>query len=171
MGKGATKAAGRAAESQERIAGRTLDISEGLLKEAAPGRAQVYDFLGGTIKGGPELQRAVAPSINAATQQFYLAKRAAQNLPPGGMRDQALRDVALQEAGTKTGIYSGGVNEAVQRMAAFTSGGTQAGLGGMGTSGGLMGQAGQTFANLGAGKAAGAGEAAGGAGMIAAALI
>jgi hypothetical protein len=172
MGKGAQKKASAAADVQAGVAKKTLDIGEKLIAEGEPARKTAMGAYSAIAAGKPgELQRVVAPSINAATSQFYLARRQALNLPPGGARDQALRDLAATEAATKTNIYSGGVSEALARLGELGWGGITAGFGAMTSAGAGFADVAKTQAQLASAKASGAGEAAGAGGTIAAVAI
>jgi hypothetical protein len=149
MGKGESKAASAAAASQADVAQQTLDVGKGLLAESAPARQTSMQYYTDIAKGtGPNLQRAVAPQINAASQQYYTAGRSVQNLAPGGQRDRATRDLALGQASTKSSIYSGGVNEAIARLASMGMGGSQMGVGAYGSAGQGFGGASQNYAQL-----------------------
>jgi len=179
MGKAAGRAAETAAKSQATLAQRSMDVGEQLLKEAAPARQtaqEAYKTGMGTYSaiatGKPgELQRAVAPSINAATGQFYMARRNALNMPPGGARDQALRDLKMGEASTKSSIYSGGVSDALSRLVSGgQGGGTEQGLAAFGQAGAGFGSATQSYSQLASAQASSAGQAAAGAGTAIAAI-
>jgi hypothetical protein len=168
MGKGAAKQADVATKQMMDIAQQTFTLGKGLEQEAAPARQTAQDAYMAMATGkGADLQRSMAPSINAATQQYYLQRKQAQEMAPGGLRDVTMRDINLQEAGTKTGIYSGGVSEALARLAAMGSGGTQAGIGAYGQAQGGYGQAGQAYAQLSASQAGAWGSLAGGLGSMA----
>lgn len=146
MGKKANKKADTALEAQTQYAKTSADAGTALLKEGAPARQYATDYYKAVAEGKPgELQRAVAPSINSATNQFYLARRQALNMPPGGARDQALRDIGLSEATAKNQIYSGGVGDAVARLSATGLGETSMGLGALSAAGAQQGQVGQTY--------------------------
>jgi hypothetical protein len=172
MGKKATEKANLAMEAQTKIAGRTLDIGEGILKESAPARQAAQNTYMGLSQGNvPGIEKFVGPQINAATQQFSLAKQSIENMPPGPARDIALRNLKLQEAGTKTGIYSSAPQEATARLASMGWGGTQAGVGTIGQAGeGYSGIA-QGYNEMASSKGGMAGSGAGAAGSIAAAAI
>jgi hypothetical protein len=165
MGKGAAKQSETALAAQSGIAQQELDIGKQLLGETAPARQQALSTYTGLSKGNmPGIQAYVAPQINAATQQFYQARRAALALPPGGQRDQALRDVNLQESASKNQIYSGGVSESTARLASLGMGGTQTGVGAYGTAGQTMGQVAQGYGSLASSKGAQAASMFGGLG-------
>jgi hypothetical protein len=147
-GKGDQSSARDAAKSQADIGKQMIDFSKQMWGEAAPYRKQTGDFWSNIIKGGPQLQQAVAPQINAASQQFSLARKAAKELPPGGLRDISMRNLDTSEAGAKTGIYSGGVSDAVTRLANQANLGTQAGISSMSTGSQALGGASGTYTNL-----------------------
>ena len=160
-GKKDMEAGRQTAQAQSDIGRQMVDFSRQMWGEAAPQRKTASDFWGNVVKGGPELQRSVAPQINAATQQFATAKKAIRELPPGGLRDISMRNAAIAEAGAKTGIYSGGVNEAITRLANQGNLGTQTGLSSMGGATSAVGGAGGTYgslAQLGAQSSAGIGQ-------------
>lgn len=172
MGKGAAKKAEIQSASQGEAARKSMEVSGELLEETAPARKQALGTYGAIASGKPgELQRAVAPSINAATGQFYMARRNAQNMPPGGARDQALRDINMQEASTKSSVYSGGVSDALSKLATMGGAGAQLALSGIGQAGGIYGNTAEAYAQLASSKGASAGSAAGAGGAIAAAAI
>jgi hypothetical protein len=171
MGKKTQAKADTALAAQSGIADQTADIAKQLIDETAPARKQSLDYYSAVSKGGPEGQRAVAPQINAATQQFYLARKQAESLPPGGLRDKSLRDLSLAEAGSKTSIYSGGTAEANARLASMGWGGTQAGIGAYGTAAAGYGNVGSAYGEQASSKGGMVGSGAGAAGSIAAAAI
>jgi hypothetical protein len=147
-GKPDQTAARQAAQSQADIGKELVGFSKQIWGESAPYRKQTGDFWSSIIKGGPEGARAVAPQINQATQQFSLARKATKDLPPGGLRDISLRNLDIAEAGAKTGIYSGGVNEALTRLANQANMGTQAGISGLSQGSQSFGGAANTYTNL-----------------------
>lgn len=147
-GKGDQSAARTAAQSQADIGKELVGFSKQIWGETAPQRAQTSSYWSNIIKGGPELQKSMAPQVNAATQQFSLARKTAKELPAGGLRDISLRNLDTGEAGAKTGIYSSGVSDAVMRLANQANMGTQAGLSGMSGGSGAFGGAAGTFTNL-----------------------
>ncbi len=148
MGKTDQTAARMTAQSQAQIGQSLVDFSKQMWGESAPYRKQTGDFWSSIMKGGPSLQKAVAPQINSATQQFAVAKKSAAELPPGGLRDITARNLSVAEAGAKTGIYSSGVNDAAMRLANQAAQGTQAGLSGMSGGANAYGGAGGTYMNL-----------------------
>jgi hypothetical protein len=137
-----------AAQSQSDIGKEMVGFSKQMWGEAAPYRKQTGDYWSSIMKGGPQLQQAVAPQINQASQQYATAKKAAKELPPGGLRDVSMRNLDISEAGTKAGIYSGGVNEAATRLANQANMGTQAGISGMSAGTQAFGGAASTYGNL-----------------------
>lgn len=167
MGKNQAKAAERTAQSQENIANRTLDIGESLLKASEPARTTAQNYYTSIVSGGPGLDKVVAPQINAATRQYNAARRAISDMPTSGYRDKALSDMRLAEAGTKAGIMSGGIEEALARLASMGWMGTQSGVGAYGSASSGLGAAGQTYAKLSSAKGESAGNAAAGLGSVA----
>jgi hypothetical protein len=123
------------AQSQVDIANRQQDLGESIWKDTAPAREFATNTYMGLAKGNvPGIEKYTAPSINAATSQFYMARKSVESMPPGAQRDAAMRDINSQEAATKTGIYSGSVADATARVASM-------GWGGVGMTTGLMGGA------------------------------
>jgi hypothetical protein len=167
MGKGETESSKIAAQGQADAAKGLVEMSKQLWGEAAPLRKASGEYYTDILKGGPSLTRAVAPQVNAATNQFAAAMKGLKSgLPPGGFRDVSLRDLKIGEAGTKAGIYSGGVNEAAARVASQGTMGTQAGISSAGSGGSTYGGASQNFANLANMKAQGWGDLATGVGSM-----
>ena len=165
MGKKSAQKANTALDAQSDIARQTLDVGKQLLAEGAPARQMAQNSYMGIAQGNvPGIDKFVAPQINSATQQFYLAKRQAESLPPGAARDLALRDLKLQEAGAKTGIRSGGVAEATARAGTMGQWGTQSGLGAYGGASAGYGNVGQQYQQMASSKGAMAGSAMGGLG-------
>jgi len=133
MGKGAARRADAAADKQADIANRQLDIGEALLKAAEPARIQAQNTYMGLSKGNvPGIEKYVAPQTNLMSMQFAQAKRAVEQMPPGGARDAAMRDLNLQMSRAKSDILTGGVAEGTTRLASMGWGGTQAGVGAYG---------------------------------------
>lgn len=154
MGKGAAKKAEAAAGQQQNIAGSTYDVGKEVLAESKPARQAAMATYSGLAKGNaPGIQQYVAPEIASANEQFDLARRQIEAMPPGGARDAAMRELALKQAGTKTGIYSGGVREATGKLAELGWGGTTTGLGAYGSAGGGYGSAAGTYSALSASQA------------------
>jgi hypothetical protein len=165
MGKSAMKTAESSlGASAERFAA----LQEKLEAESAPQRKQVGTYFSDIISGDRQkATRALAPQIEATRAQFGQAGKAIErNLPRGGVQQQARSDVAQAEAGAIGSIYTGGVNEALARLAALSTFGTQAGI----SAGGQGISAGTGLAELGASQnraAMGAmGSAAGGFGFL-----
>ena len=118
--------------------------------------------------GDPNMvARANAPSLNAIARNYAAASRTLENLPAGGAKDRAVRDLVYNQARDRTAVMSGGTQEALARLASMGWGGTQAGVGAFGTATSGLGQAGQTYANLAGSKGQSAGSAAAGIGSIA----
>jgi hypothetical protein len=147
-GKGDRESARELAKSQADIGKELVGLSKGLWKESAPYRKQTADYWSNVIKGGPGLTRLVSPQLNQATRQFGLARRQAKEMAPGGVRDSTLGNLRIAEAGAKTNIMSGGVADALQRLANQANFGTQTGLSGIGGGGSQIGQAGGQYFNL-----------------------
>jgi hypothetical protein len=179
MGKKSAQKANTALDAQSSVANRTLALgervigeSERLMAESEPARKESMNTYMGLSKGNvPGIEKFTAPQIGAATQQFSLARRSIENMPPGPARETALRDLKLQEAGAKTSIYSGGAAEGTSRLASMGYGAAQMGLGAYGQAGGMFGQAGSGYGNVGSqyremasSKGAQAGSAVGGLG-------
>lgn len=161
MGKGASKAAESTLTSS---ASRFADLQEKLEAESAPHRQQVGNYFSDIISGDRQkATRALAPQIEATRAQFGQARKAIErNLPRGGVKEQAESDVAQAEAGAVGNLYTGGVNEALARLGALSTFGTQAGInagqGAVSAGGALANLAGSKQSSLwgGIGKAGGA---------------
>jgi len=172
MGKGAGKQANLLAGQQADVGRQTAAAGQELLGEAKPIRQQVQGTLSAIASGKPgELQRAVAPQINSATSQFFSARRNALNMPPGGARDQALRDLRMGEAMTKSGIYSSGVGTALQQLQGMSLNLTSSGVQAYNAAGANLGSAAQTYQQQASDSAGNWGSLAGAGGAIAAAAI
>ena len=172
MGKKSAEKSNAALDAQTQIAKTTTDIASDLVKESAPARKYAMNTYMGLAKGNvPGIEKLTAPQTNMAAQQFAMARKSVEQMPPGAARDAAMRDISLQEAATKNQIYSGGVNEALARTAAMGWGGTQAGVGAYGQAGGMYGNVGQTYDQMASAKGGMAGAGAGAAGSVAAAAI
>lgn len=139
----------RAAQSQVGLAERQADIGEQIWGQTAPAREFATNTYMGLAKGNvPGIEKYAAPSINAATQQFYLARKSIESMPPGPARDAAMRDVAMQEAAQKTSIYSGGAADALSRVASMGWGGAGMTTGALGAAQTGMGGAAGTYGNI-----------------------
>lgn len=145
----ALDAQNKVAQNQIDLANKQADIGEQIWKDTAPSREFATNTYMGLAKGNvPGIEKYTAPSINAATQQFYLAKKSVESMPPGAARDAAMRDLNMQQASTNTSIYSGGQSDALSRVASMGWGGvgmTTGALGGAQT--GMMGAA-STYGNV-----------------------
>lgn len=151
MGKSASK---KAESSLGASADRFAALQEKLESESAPQRQQVGQYFSDIISGDRQkATRALAPQIEATRAQFGQAGKAIErNLPRGGVQQQARSDVAQAEAGAVGNLYTGGVNEALARLAALSTFGTQAGI----SAGGQGVGAGTSLAELGASQNAAA---------------
>jgi hypothetical protein len=146
----ALDAQNKVAEEQVKLANRQQDIGEQIWRDTGPARDYATNTYMGLAKGNvPGIEKYTAPSINAATQQFYLARKAVESMPPGAARDAAMRDINMQEAGTKTNIYSGGMSDALARTGSMGWGGVGMTTGALGAAGtGLLGASG-SYGNIG----------------------
>jgi hypothetical protein len=135
MGSGERKKASSALQQQGLFAQRQGNLSRQLLDESAPWRAIAGKYYTDVAKGGDELTRSVAPQINATTMQYQTALKRAREMPAGGSRDRMVREIRLGEAGTKAGIYSGGVQDAVNKLTSMSQFNTGAGMEGYGAAG------------------------------------
>jgi len=168
MGKGEMKKATAATQSQVDVAREITGVAKGLMAESAPARQAAMDYYMALLKGNrPEALSAVAPQVNQVMSQTAQARKAIEAMPPGGARDKALRDLALQEAALKTQIYSGSVPQAATALTAIGQWGTQTGLGGYGQASQGFGSAAQMYGVLSNMKAQGWGSLAGGIGALA----
>jgi hypothetical protein len=148
MGKDDQSAARQTAKAQSEIGGKLVDFAQGQWREAAPYRQQTSQYWSNILKGGRPLETAVAPQINAVTQQYGMAKKGIGELPPGGLRDISMRNAGIAQAGQKASIYSGGINDALARLANQANLGTQSGLSGMQGGSSSYGQSGGTYMGL-----------------------
>lgn len=157
MGSGERKKAEAATNQQMNIASTQADVSRGLIEQARPWTTIAGKYYGDVLKGGDSLTKAVAPQVNAVTGQYAVAKKAAAEMPLGGSRDRAMRDLRLGEATTKSSIYSGGVQDALGRIAELGQTGTSTGMGGYSAAGAGYSGAAKAFSDLAAGKSGAAG--------------
>jgi hypothetical protein len=156
MGKGSSKKADSANAAQTDVAKKQIDLAEReqamgeqIWKETAPARDYATNTYMGLAKGNvPGVEKYTAPSINAATQQFYLARKSVESMPPGAARDAAMRDINMQEASAKTGIYSGGYSDALARTGSMGWGGVGMTTGMMGAAGGGLAQGAGSYGNV-----------------------
>ena len=139
MGKSERQASKEAATAQSDLAKQQTAYGKQIWGESAPLRESGSAYLQDVMKGGPSAERAFGPSLSAAANQFSAARQAIESqYPPGGARDAALRNLSVQEAGTKTGIMSSGFADAAYRSLA-------AGYQGAGMATGTMSQAGAMY--------------------------
>ena len=171
MGSGQRKAADEALGKQGAVVEEQMALSKNLASESAPWRAIAGKYYTDIAKGGDALTKAVAPQTNAATIQYQTALQKIKGMPLGGARDRAMREVRLGEAGTKAGIYSGGVNDAVGKIAAMGAQGTGAAMSGYSNAGSGYANVAQSYSDMAQGKGAAMGGLAGAGGGIAAAAI
>jgi len=139
MGKSERQASKEAAEKQTDLAKQQTAYGKQTWELAYPQLKSGTDYLSDIMKGGPSAERAMGPSLSAASNQFGAARAAIESqYPPGGARDAALRNLSVQEAGTKTGIMSSGFADAAYRSLA-------AGYQGAGIATGQLSSAGQMY--------------------------
>jgi hypothetical protein len=171
MGKGYYKSEANALGQQAQVGEQQLGLAKQLITESSPWRQYAGNTYMGLAKGNmPGIQSLVAPQINAADQQYAIAEKQIKEMAPGGQRDSLLRNLQLQKAGTKTGIYSGGVSESLARTASMGMGGTQQGVGAFGGASGTFGSNAQGYGSLANAKGSQWGQLAGAAGGALAAL-
>jgi hypothetical protein len=171
MGSGDRKSAQGALQQQAGLAQTQTDMSRKLADQSMPWTTLAGNYYKDILKGGDTLTKAVAPQINAVTGQFALARQKAKEQPLGGSRDRALREMNLGEAGTKSNIYSGGVNDAVTRLGMMGETGTQNAMGGYGSAASNFSNIAQQYGQMAQGKAGSMGGLAGAGGGVAAAAI
>jgi hypothetical protein len=172
MGKKSQEKADTALDAQNQIAQKQTDLAEKLVSESDPARMQALNTYQGIAGGNqPGIQKYVAPQINAATQQFYLARKSAESMAPGGMRDQAMRDISLQEASSKNQIYSGGVQDALARSASMGMSGISSGQSGLTSAAGTYGNIAGSYNDMASSKGGMAGGGIAAAGSVVAALV
>lgn len=166
MGGGERKKAAQATEEQARIGREQADIAGGLIREADPLRKIASKYYMDVAKGGDALTTAVAPKVNQATQQFQTALKKVREMPLGGSRDRAMRELILGEAGEKSRIYTDEQGRAMQMITQLGEARTQTGLGGYSSVGGQMGNVAAAYSQMAADKANMWGQAGGAAGSI-----
>ena len=157
MGKGSANKASTSLGNEANVAPQQLSLANqqqnlgtGFAGQGAQNLTQAGNTYSGIANGNVQgIQNYVAPQISAATNQFQQARKQIQSTGPGAARDAALRNLAVTQAGTNTGIYSGGVASALQGLTGV--GATQGGLGTQNLAGAgqnLMG-ASATYGNVG----------------------
>jgi hypothetical protein len=172
MGSAERKKATEATNAQSDIAKTQADLSKKIFDVSSPWFSLAGNYYGDVAKGGQDLQRAVAPQVNAVSDQYTTALNSMKNgLPPGGQRDRAMRDWQVARAGTMSGIYGGGVNDAYTRLASMGGAGMGMGLGGYGSAANTYGNVSNAQAQMASGKSAASGGLASGAGSATAATI
>ena len=171
MGSGQRKQSEAALKQQSGLAQTQADMSRKIADESMPWTTIAGNYYKDILKGGDALTKAVAPQINSVTRQFGVARSRAKEMPLGGSRDRAMRDLNLGESTTKAGIYSGGVNDAITRLAAMGETGTGTAMGGYSAAGSSLANVAQSYAQMAQGKGASMGGLAGAGGGIAAAAI
>jgi hypothetical protein len=165
LGKGLSK---KAAAVQTNVADKSSGISDQLRTDLMPYLKQSGDYYTNLIKGDPAtLTRQMSPQINLSNMAYDNAKQQIERTTPsGGVRTQALTDLATKRAGSTTSILNSGITEALQHLEGLGQFGTQGSLQGLSVSG----QAGDSLARLSAAKAQAVGQGiaglAGGAGSI-----
>jgi hypothetical protein len=171
MGSGQRKASEAALQQQSALAQDQANLSRKTAERADPWSALAGKYYTDVVTGGDALMRATAPQMNAATGQFSLARQRAKEMPLGGLRDRALRDLNATEAATKSSILSGGVNDALAKLASMGLGGTDMALGGYGAASNNLSNIAQSYAQMAQGKGSSMAGLAGAGGSIAAAAI
>jgi hypothetical protein len=171
MGSGERKKAANAMENQSAVVSEQTDMARKLKEQSEPWTALAGKYYSGIAKGGDELTSAVAPQVNAATLQYQTALQKAKQMPAGGSRDRAIRSINLGEGSTKANIYSGGVNDAVLKLATMGSTGTGEAMGGYNAAGSGYANIAKSYSDMAQGKGAAAGGMASAGGGIAAAAI
>lgn len=171
MGSGQRKASEKALGQQTELAKTQAEISGKVADQSMPWTTIAGNYYQDILKGGDALTKAVSPQINSATRQYGVARSRAKEMPLGGSRDRALRELNLGEASTKASITSGGVNDAIMKLAAMGESGTSTALGGYGSASSNLASAAQSYAQMAQGKGSAMGGLAGAGGGIAAAAI
>lgn len=145
----ALDAQNKVAQSQVGLATRQQELGEQIWKETSAPRQYATNTYMGLARGNvPGIEKYTAPQINAATQQFYMARKAVESMPPGAARDAAMRDINNQEAATKTSIYSGGYSDALARTGSMGWGGVGMSTGALGAAQAGLSGAGSQYANV-----------------------
>ena len=171
MGSGQRKEAEKLTQTQAGIAKEQAGMAKDIGEQAMPWTTVAGKYYQDILKGGDALTKAVAPQIGAVTQQYGAARQKAKEMPLGGSRDRSMRDISIGEASTKSSIYSGGVNDAILRLAAMGESGTAASMGGYSGASGNMANAADMYSRMAQGKGSAAGGLASAGGGIAAAAI
>jgi hypothetical protein len=171
MGSGERSQATGALQSQSNLAQSQADLSRQLANQSGPWTTLAGNYYGNILKGGDALTKAVAPQINAVTGQYGVARQRAQETPLGGERDRALRTLNMGEAGQKSSIYSGGVQDALSKLGAMGQGGTSQALGGYGSAASNFASIASQFGNLAAQKGGTAGALGGALGGVTSAAL
>jgi hypothetical protein len=171
MGGGERKKAAQATEQQAQIGREQADIAGGLIREATPIRNIVSKYYTDVAKGGDELTNAAAPQVNQATRQFQLALKKVREMPLGGARDRAMRELILGEAGAKANIYNTEQSNAMRALSSIGEGRTATGLQGYSAAGSQLANVANAYSQMAADKANSWGQAGGAGGGIAASAI
>ena len=166
---------GSIAQSISSLANSQAGLSQGMWNQTAPARTLATNTYMGLAQGNtPGIQKYVAPQINAASQQYDMARKSIEGMAPGGARDAALRNLYVQQAGAKNQIYSGGVSDALAKVGSMGYGAAGTALGGLGqaqqglgSAGGLYGNSAQGYNQIASQKGAMAGAGAQGLGAAA----
>jgi hypothetical protein len=172
MGKKSQEKADTALNAQNQIAQKQTDLADKLVSESDPARMQALNTYTGIAGGNqPGIQKYVAPQVNAIAQQFNMARKSAESMPAGGLRDKFLKDITLQEAGAKNQAYSGGVSDSLARMATMGISGTNAGQSSLSSAAGTYSNVAGNYNDMASSKGGMAGAGIGAAGTIAASAI
>jgi hypothetical protein len=171
MGGGERKKAAQATEQQAQIGREQADLSASLLREAAPLRSIATKYYTDVAKGGDSLTKAAAPQINQVSRQFQTALKKVREMPLGGARDRAMRELVLGEAGTKAGVYNQEQNRAMQAITTLGEGRTSTGLQGYSAAGSQLSNVAAAYAQMAADKANSWGQAGSAGGTVGASAI
>lgn len=154
---------------QTNVADTSLGLSKSSLDQSAPWLKQAGDYYSSVAGGDPtKLSTAVGPQIQQSRTAYDQATAQVQRtVGKGGLRDATLGNIATAQAGDVSRIYTGGINDALQRLAGLGTQGQQLGLSSLSTAG----NAGQSLAQLSASKAQAVGQGIAGIGSAAGGLL
>jgi hypothetical protein len=171
MGGAERKKAASATEDQSRIGREQATYAGSLLDEAKPLRKIASNYYTDVAKGGDSLTKAAAPRINQVTNQFQAALKKVREMPLGGARDRAMRELMLGEASQKSSVYNDEQSNAIKAIAAMGENRSSTGLTGYSQAGSMLGNAASAYSAMASDKANSWGQAGGAAGTVGASAI
>lgn len=137
--------------------------------QAAPWITQAGNFWSNVGSGDPlKVNAAVGPQVALSRAAYDQAgQQVSRTVGKGGLRDATLGNLQTAQAGDVSRIFTGGISDAIQRLAGLGTGEQQASLSGLGTAQ----QAGNSLANLSAAKAQAVGQGIAGLGGAAGSIL